>query len=104
MIVDERSYYFHPGKQFEFLRLYETEGMAIQLPILERMVGYFTVEVGELNCVVHMWGYDDMADMERRRNKLTSDPRWAQYVQKIRPLMVRQETRLLKPTAWSPIK
>ena len=104
MIVDERSYYFYPGKHAEFLKLYETEGMAIQVPILERMVGYFTVEVGELNCVVHMWGYDDLGDMEGKRAKLMSDPKWLQYVPKIRPLMLRQETRLLKPTAWSPIR
>lgn len=104
MIVDERSYYFHPGKHLEYLKLYETEGMAIQMPILERCVGYFTVEVGELNCVVHMWAYDDLADFERRRGRLAADPKWQQYVPKIRPLMLRQETRLLKPTAWSPIR
>ena len=58
MIVEQRTYTLHPGKVPEYLRLYQAEGMAIQTRILGRMVGYFTTEIGPLNQIVHMWGYD----------------------------------------------
>jgi hypothetical protein len=67
MIVEQRTYTLHPGKTPEYLRLYESEGMAIQTRILGRMVGYFTTEIGPLNQVIHMWGYDTFEERAKRR-------------------------------------
>jgi len=44
MIVEERIYTLQPGTTAEYLRLYEAEGMAIQVPILGRM------EIGRASC------------------------------------------------------
>jgi len=104
MIVEQRTYTLHPGKTAEYLRLYESEGMAIQAPILGRMVGYFTTELGPLNQIVHMWGYDSFEERTRRRAQMQADPAWRAYVAKVQPLIQQQESKILNPTSFSPIR
>ena len=104
MIVEERIYTLHPGKVPEYMKHYENEGLAVQTRHLPRMVGYFTTEIGPLNQVVHMWGYDSLDQRAERRAALGDDPAWQAYVAKIRPLIITQESKILLPMPWSPIK
>ncbi len=103
MIVEERIYTLEVGKVPEYLRLYETEGLAIQRPILGNLVGYYFVEIGPQNQIVHLWGYDDMAERTKRRAILMADEAWLAYVAKIRPLIVHQENKILIPAPFSPV-
>jgi hypothetical protein len=41
-------------------------------------------------------------DRERRRAALYLDARWTAFLDAALPLMLRQESRLLKPTRFSP--
>jgi NIPSNAP len=100
MIVEERIYTLHHGKVAEYLKLYEEEGRAIQLKILGCNVGYYTVDTGPQNTVIHLWAYVDAAEREKRRGVLATDPHWQAYLPKIRPLMLVQETRILKPAPF----
>jgi hypothetical protein len=104
MIVEERIYTLHPGKVPEMVRLYGDEGLALQQRYLGRFIGYFTTETGNLNQVVFMWGYESVDDRAARRERLAKDPEWQKYLQKVMPLLVTQENRLLKPAAFSPIR
>lgn len=104
MVIDERTYTLRPGAVQEYLRRYEQEGMAIQVPILGNLLGYFFTEFGTLNQVVHLWGYADLADRTERRRRLNADQRWQAYLETILPLMVTQENRLLVPAPFSPIR
>ena len=104
MIVDERTYQVVSGKMGELLELYEKEGLAIQSRHLGKPFGYFVVEVGEFNHIVHMWAYDSMADREVRREKLFKDPEWLVYLKKAAPYFVRQENRILKSAPFWPMK
>jgi hypothetical protein len=104
MIVEERSYQLHVGKLPEYLRLYGEEGRAIQEPILGHMVGWFTCnDTGDLNTIVHLWGYEDLADRAARRATMVADPDWQAFAKKIQPLMASQNSRILAPAPWSPI-
>jgi len=100
MFVEERMYTLHPGKLAEYLKLYQEEGMAIQTRILPAMVGYYSTEVGTLNLVVHMWGYEDLKQRSELRAKMQADPGWQAYVKKIQPLIQHQESRLLNPAPF----
>jgi NIPSNAP len=101
VIVEMREYTLHAGKVPEYLRLYEREGLDIQREILGHMVGYYATEVGpSVNQVVHLWAYDSFEDRVRRRAKLGEHPEWQAYVQKIRPLLVSQCNRLMRPAAF----
>jgi NIPSNAP len=100
VIVELREYTLHHGAVPEYLRLYQEEGMAIQRPILGTMLGYFHTEVGVQNQVVHLWAYADHGDRERRRARLAADERWRAYLPKIRPLILTQQTRIMRPAPF----
>ncbi|SLN67085.1 NIPSNAP family protein [Ruegeria meonggei] len=100
MIVEERIYTLHIGKVPEYLKLYEAEGLAVQTRILGNLLGYYQVEFGPQNQIVHMWGYDDLADRQTRRKALVQDPEWIAYIKKIRPLVRHQENKLLLPAPF----
>jgi hypothetical protein len=96
MFVEERMYQLHIGKAAEYLKLYEAEALAVQLRHLPHLVGYYFVEVGPQNTVVHLWAYDSLDQRDKCRAAMQADPAWQAYLAKSRPLMVKQETRMLK--------
>ncbi len=104
MIVEQRDYHVVTGKLPELVRLYETEGTAIQQEILGALVGAFTTDVGELSTYTHMWAYESFADREERRTRLATDARWKDFLGKIQPLIHTQRNRILVPTSFSPLR
>jgi hypothetical protein len=101
VIVEMREYTLHAGKVPEYLQLYEREGLAIQREILGQMVGYYQTEVGPaVNQVVHLWAYESFEDRQERRARLAADPGWQSYLQKMRPMLVEQRNRLMKPAPF----
>ena len=63
----------------------------MQTKHLGNPVGYYTTEVGNVNEIVHMWGYADMADRTKRRAAMAADPAWQAYLQKSREFMKTHE-------------
>jgi NIPSNAP len=104
MIIDERTYQVAGGKMAELLKLYEEEGLATQSKHLGKPFGYFIVEVGEFNSIVHMWAYDSMAEREEKRAKMQADPAWQAYLKKAGSYFVKQQTRILKNAPFWPVK
>lgn len=102
MIVEQRRYSLKTGRVGEYLSLYENEGFAIQKPILGRLVGYFSTDIGFLHQIVHMWAYRDLADRAERRARLAAEPTWQAYVKKVRPLQISQQNEILIPAPMCP--
>jgi hypothetical protein len=96
MYVEERMYTLQVGKAPEYLKHYAESGMAVQLRHLPHMAGYYVTEVGPQNMVIHMWAYDDLNQREKCRAALHADPDWQAYLPKVRPLIVSQDTRMMK--------
>jgi hypothetical protein len=96
MYVEERIYTLQPGKAAEYLKHYEADGLAVQLKYLPNLVGYYFVEVGPQNTIVHQWAYDSLDQREKLRAQQHADPAWQEYLKKIRPLIVSQDTRIMK--------
>ena len=96
MYVEERMYTMQVGKAPEYLKMYESEGMAIQTKHLPNMVGYYVTEVGPQNMVIHLWAYDDLNQRDKCRAAMQADPAWQAYVAKVRGLIVSQDTRIMK--------
>ncbi len=103
MIYEERDYLIKVGQISNYLRMYEEEGFAIQLPILGNLIGYFTTETGGLNRTVHIWQYQDFSDRITRRKLLWENVAWKSYFDKVAPLIIEQNTRILIPTKFSPL-
>jgi len=104
LIVEERSYHVYTGKLPELVRLYAEEGTHVQQEHLGNLIGAFTVDVGDVSTIVHLWGYESYAERERRRALLQADQRWKDFLTKIQPLIHTQRTRILLPTSYSPVR
>jgi hypothetical protein len=102
MLIDHRTYTFYPGKLQVFLSRFEQEGLPLQIRYCGNLIGYFTTETGVLNQVIQLWAYADAADRDARRASLWVDPAWKAFGEWALPLIQHQESRLLKPTAFSP--
>lgn len=100
MIIEHRSYTLHPGKVAAYMRHYQNEGMAIQLKYLPCPLGYYTSELGTLNQIIHIWGYESLDQRMRLRERLKGDPNWPVYVSKILPLIINQESKILLPAPF----
>jgi NIPSNAP len=104
MIVELRTYTVQSGAVAECLRIYEAEGLAIQKQVLGNLLGYFYSEIGPLNQIIHMWGFSDLNDRQQRRETLAKTPGWAKYHEKIRALIISQETQIMNCAPFSPIR
>ncbi len=100
MFVEQRLYTFAPGNSSAFNRLYEDEGRAPQERHLGLPVGYYYSEIGPLNQVMTLWAYPSLNERVRRRGRLFKDPQWISFLSKARPLLVAQETRILRPASF----
>ena len=103
MIVEQRTYTFHPGRIPAFMAAYDAGPRELQCRILGKMVGYFTSEFGEQNQTVHLWAYDSLADRAERRARLVAEPEWQAFLDRVLPMIQRQESRILTPTRFSPL-
>ena len=104
MIVEMRTYTVQIGAAAEYLKLYEAEGLPVARLILGNLLGYFYTELGPLNQLIHLWGYADLNDRQKRRAQLMTEPAWQAYIKKSRPLLVSQDSRILNCAPFSPIK
>ena len=104
MIVEMRTYVLHAGQQGTFLKLMEQEGIAIERRILGRMLGFYSCEVGTLNQVIHLWGYDSFEDRQQRRARLWADAGWNAFAPKVLPLIRDMDNRLLTPAPFAAVE
>lgn len=100
MIVEMRTYTLALGATGRYFKLYAENGLTVQKRILGHLVGYYAVEVGELNKVVHLWAYDSLDARATRRATLWSDPEWLAYVKEVGPLVTAQENQILTPAPF----
>jgi hypothetical protein len=104
VILEQRDYHVTTGQLPELVRLYDTEGIAIQDEYLGGFVGAFTTDIGALSTYTTLWRYDSYAERQRRRAELQADARWVEFLAKIQPLIHTQHNRILVPTSFSPLQ
>ena len=100
MIVEMRTYTLALGATATYFRKYAEKGLAVQKRILGHLVGYYSVEVGGLNQVIHMWGYDSFEERIKRRAALWADAEWLDYVGGVSGLVTKQENQILSPAPF----
>jgi len=100
VIVEERMYTLQVGKVPAFMEVYEREALPILRRHLGTQFGFFINEVGAQNLIVHLWAFENFDDREKRRAALAADPAWPAYRAKNQPLIVSQETRIMRPPAF----
>ena len=104
MIVDVRTYTLVPRKMAAYLELFEKHG----LPVMQRhgleLMGYYMSQIGPLNQVVHLWRYDSLADLERKRAARDADPAWGEYLSRTEGMVLMQDDKVMRPASFSPMR
>src|SRR6185437_15478444 len=96
MIYELRTYTVKPGTIGDMVKAASTVSRDIRKDDYGKLEGYWLTEIGPLNQVLHMWSYKDFEERARLRAELARNPRWTgEYVALIRPLLVRQDVRLM---------
>ncbi len=103
MIVDVRTYTAFPGKLPAYFADYAAGPLEVQKSHLGAPLGYYHVDVGTVNTLVHMWGYKDIAERQAKRDILQADPAWKAWLAKSAGRYVTQENRIMKPAPFWPI-
>ncbi len=106
MVVDHRTYDFHPGKLAGWLAAYGETGLAIQKKHLGQFLFMGTTEVGPINQVIFMWAYESLGARARQRAAMAADPAWGEFAKFTGGLgaLKQQTNMIIKPTAFSPIR
>ena len=95
-LVDHRIYTIRLRKMSEFIDVFNRLAMPILMKTLEHPLGFYISHVGPLNQFIHLWGYDDLADYERRCSARDTHPEFVGYLAASEHLIVAQETRLIR--------
>lgn len=106
MLLDHRTYTVRPGTMRKQLALYEKHGLAPQKRHFGEPLAYAVAETGDVNTYVHIWVYEDVADRAARRASLMQDPEWRAYLEMNAEAgyLLKQESKLMSPVPFAPIK
>lgn len=95
-LVEFRTTTVHRGSMPAFLELLEAQALPIQARHVGAPAGFFVSDIGHVNQVIQLWGYDSYADMETRRTRRDNDAAWAQYLKAREPLVASENTRMVR--------
>jgi NIPSNAP len=101
IIIEERCYTLKPGTVALYYQDYNPRGLRIQVRILGNLIGCFYTDLDQ---IVHLWGYDSLADCEHRRSLLDADQEWQEYQKQSPDVILRLQSRILYPAPFSPLK
>jgi hypothetical protein len=95
-VIDIRVYTIRPRGVQEYLKLYKKWALTIAPKHWGPPLGFFVTEIGPLNQVIHMWAFESLADLERCRASLLSDPEFAKYLAATEGFIIAQEDRIVR--------
>jgi len=95
MLTELRVYTTHPGMAQPFAKLYQEEGLPIQLPVGGKLAGFYRSEIGNPNEVILIWEYESYDDRSKRREELLKIPEWMEFIKKTLPFVKSEENKLL---------
>ena len=101
-IYELRTYDVVVGKMAEVISLYNTEGWPAVQRHPERLVGYFTGDVGAINQIIHLWKFEDDADRRAFWAGVFADEAFMAFARKLRPLLLSQSNKLMLASPWGP--
>jgi hypothetical protein len=93
-----------PGKMAEYDEIVTKE----MLPLMKKhgmnLIAAWSGQSGNLNTIYALYAYKDMAESERVRSEMQSDPAYASANVKLQALRTRQVRTYFVTRPWSPMK
>ena len=103
MIYDFRMYTLQPGATPDYMAAVKELALPIRQKYGIKLAGWYYSDIGELNQVVHIWGYRDHAHLREAKGQVYANPDWSgRYVPRITPLIVTQKTYLMVSPDFAP--
>jgi len=99
-IYEMRTYTVIVGKMAEVTELYKNQGWPALGKHPQRLVGYFTGDIGAMNQVIHIWKFNDDADRRAFWAGVFGDAEFMAFAAKLRPLLLSQENKLMMAAPW----
>tara|TARA_B100000287_G_scaffold424207_1_gene468492 strand:- start:896 stop:1234 length:339 start_codon:yes stop_codon:yes gene_type:complete len=101
-IYELRTYTLYVGKLNEAIDIYLNYGWPAIKKYEKNLIKYFIGDIGALNQIIHVWQFDD--DNQRREiwKKIFSDEDFLIFASKFRPLVLKQENKLMTAAPWTP--
>ena len=104
MIIEMRTYILKPASLRKFLDIYNNDIRKTHVSILGNQIGFFYTEFGELNKVVHLYGYDSYEDREKRRELLSKNKDFINYLDKVKDIILHMKNEVMIPANFSKIR
>jgi len=101
-VYELRIYDIQVGRMGEVVRLYSDLGWPALETYQEKLVGYFTSDVGALNQLIHLWKFEDDADRRAHWQALYADEDFMNFAGQLRPMILRQANQLMAEAPWGP--
>ncbi len=99
-VIDLRIYTIRPRGMSDYLKLFEELALPLALKHLGEPLGYYVTQIGPLNQVVHLWAFENLADLEQRHAALAGEPDFTKYLAATEGLVVAQEDRIMRPVEF----
>ena len=104
MIIEMRTYILKPATLRKFLDIYNNDIRETHVSILGNQIGFFYTEFGELNKVVHLYGYDSYEDRDKRRELLSKNKDFIDYLDKVKDIILNMKNEVMIPADFSNIR
>ncbi|MFZ9408105.1 MAG: NIPSNAP family protein [Burkholderiaceae bacterium] len=99
-IYEMRTYTLIVGKMADVVQLYKNEGWPALQKHPQKLVGYFTGDIGAMNQLIHIWKFDDDADRRAFWAGVFSDEQFMAFARQLRPMILSQENKLMMAAPW----
>ncbi len=103
MIYDFRVYTLAPGATPDYMAGVRELGLPIRQRHGVTLSGWYHSDIGDLNQVVHIWGFNDVKHMKEAKAAVAADPDWTgKYIPRNRGLVQAQKTYLMNAPDFAP--
>ncbi|ANI80136.1 NIPSNAP family protein [Sphingobium sp. EP60837] len=93
-VVEIRVEEFTRGTLPTYLELHKSMALPLLQEHLGRPMAYYMTNVGRINCVTQLWGYDSLEAYQSGRAAVESRPQWQDYMRSTEGVVRFVDTRL----------
>ncbi len=101
-LYELRTYTVAVGKMGDVVNLYRDEGWPALSKHADKLCGYFTGDIGAMNTLTHLWKFEDDADRRAHWDRVFADDEFMAFAAKLRPMLLKQENKLMFDAPWGP--
>jgi len=99
MIIEERIYTLCPGQISYFWDCYSRADVRSAMTTMRgSLVGYFSVEVGDLNKIIHLWRFSSHEQRQQIRGLPLQDPVLREHIKRLGSAILEMENKILIPS------